>query len=194
MQIELLIGNRIRKFRKARRLKLEELANASGISKALLSKIENAKVGSPISTYSKISAALGIRLSDLFQEDRKRGSCVVIPKRERKFVSTEQAVHGYHFESLGHKWHNTNLNPFVLTYLPQAKNSPSPNFTFEGEEFIFILEGELEIFYGGKIYHLGPGDCIFLDARVPHGGRAGGNKKAVALLISIPQEMLPETH
>ena len=109
MQIEFLIDNRILKFRKARRLKLEELANASGISKALLSKIENAKVGSPISTYSKINAALRTRFSDLFQEDRKKGSYVVIRKRERKLVSTEQAAHGYHFESLGYKWHNTSL-------------------------------------------------------------------------------------
>ena len=58
MQIEVMIGHQIRKFRKARRLKLEELAKASGISKALLSKIENAKVGSPISIYSKIASAL----------------------------------------------------------------------------------------------------------------------------------------
>ena len=50
------------------------------------------------------------------------------------------------------------------------------------------------MFYGGEIHHLGPGDCIFLDASVPHGGRAGGSKKAVALLISISQQMLPETH
>jgi transcriptional regulator with XRE-family HTH domain len=187
MQIELRIGNRIRESRKARRLKLEELARASGISKALLSKIENAKVSSPISTYSRIARALGLSLSELFREEEGKGSCVVIRKNKGKRVSVGKATHGYQFESLGHKWPNTSFNPFLLTYLPQAQNPSFPNFTFEGEEFIFLLEGELEMFYGEEIHHLSPGDCIFLNGRVPHGGRAVGGKKAVALLISILQ-------
>jgi transcriptional regulator with XRE-family HTH domain len=187
MQIEVMIGYRIREFRKARRLKLEELAKASGISKALLSKIENAKVGSPISIYSRITSALGVSLSDLFREEEEKGSCAIIRKNERKRVSRGQAKHGYQFESLGHKWSNTNLNPFLLTYLPRPKSAATPHFTFEGDEFIFLLEGELEMFYGGEIHRLNPGDCIFLNGRVPHGGRTAGKHKAVALLISIPQ-------
>ena len=67
MQIERVIGQRIRAIRKARGLNLEELARESGISKGLLSKIENAKVSSPISTYSNIAATLGIHFSDLIQ-------------------------------------------------------------------------------------------------------------------------------
>ena len=53
-----------------------------------------------------------------------------------------------------------------------------------GEEFIFLIEGELEMVYEGERYHLSAGDCIFLNGKVPHGGRARGRKKAVALLIS----------
>ena len=187
MQIEFMIGNRIREFRKSRRFKLEELAKASGISKALLSKIENAKVGSPISVYSRIATALGVKFSDLFPDEEKKGGCVVLRKSERKRVLVGQAVNGYQFEALGHRWPNTNFNPFLLTYLPQPKKPRLPNFTFEGEEFIFLLEGKLDIFYDGEIHHLSPGDCIFLDGRVPHGGRAAGSKKALALSIFLPQ-------
>jgi len=189
MPIELMIGNRIRKFRKARRLKLEELAQASRISKALLSKIETAKVSSPISTYSRIARALGLPLGELFREEETKGNCVVIRKNGGKPISGGQTTHGYQFESLGYKWPNTDFNPFLISYLPHAKNPSFPNFTFEGDEFIFLLEGEIQMHYGGAIHRITPGDCIFLDGRVPHGGCAVGGKKAVALLISIPAKM-----
>ena len=186
MQIERIIGRQIREFRRARGLKLEELAHSCGISKALLSKIENAKVSSPISTYSNISSALGINFGDLLRGEEKTG-CVVIRRDERKLVSRKRSAHGYQFESLGYKWADKKFNPFLLTYLPQPRKNPLPNFTFEGEEFIFLLEGEIEMVYGKDRYHLYPGDCIFLDGIFSHGGRALRGKKAVALLISFPK-------
>lgn len=186
MQIERMIGHQIRDFRKARGLKLEELAQASGISKALLSKIENAKVSSPISTYGRIAGALGVNLGDLIRGEEEVG-CIIIRKNERKMFSMRRTAYGYQFESLGYKWANKKFNPFLLTYLPQSKKASIPHFRFEGEEFIFLLKGRLEMFYDKECYHLNPGDCIFLDGGVPHGGRALGKKKAVALLISFPK-------
>ena len=187
MQIERVIGQRIRAIRKARGLKLEELARDSGISKGLLSKIENAKVSSPISTYSTISTALGIHFSDLIQ-GRQEAGCLVIRRSERKLVSRKRTPYGYRFESLGDQWPNKSFSPFLLTYLPKPKEAPLPHFRFEGEEFLFLLEGDIEMIYDKERYRLGPGDCIFLDGTIPHGGRALGKKKAVALLISIPKE------
>jgi transcriptional regulator with XRE-family HTH domain len=186
MQIERVIGQRIRAIRKARGLKLEELAGESGISKGLLSKIENAKVSSPISTYSNIAATLGIHFSDLIQGGQG-GGCLVIRKDQRKLVSRRRTPYGYRFESLGDQWPNKNFSPFLLTYLPQPKEAPLPHFKFEGEEFLFLLEGNLEMLYDKERYRLSPGDCIFLDGTIPHGGRALGKKKAVALLISFPK-------
>jgi transcriptional regulator with XRE-family HTH domain len=165
---------------------LNELAREVGISKGLLSKIENAKVSSPISTYSSIAAVLDVNFSDLVQE-RQEGGCILIRKNDRKFVSRKRTPYGYRFESLGEKWPNKTFNPFLLTYLPQPKDAPLPHFKFEGEEFIFLLEGELELIYDKERYHINPGDCIFLDGSVPHGGRAAGNEKALALLISFPK-------
>jgi transcriptional regulator with XRE-family HTH domain len=186
MQIERLIGQRIRAIRKAHGFKLEELARESGLSKGLLSKIENAKVSSPISTYSHIAATLGVHFSDLVQ-GRQEGGCILVRKEERKLVSRKRTPYGYRFESLGDQWPNKSFNPFLLTYLPRSKKAPLPHFRFEGEEFLFLLEGNLEMVYDKQRYHLKPGDCIFLDGSVPHGGRALGKEKAVALLISFPK-------
>ena len=186
MRIERIIGQQIREFRKIRGLNLEELATLSGISKALLSKIENAKVSSPISTYNNIAAALEVHLADLIRGEEGVG-CILIRKNERKPISKKRTAYGYYFESLGYKFPNKKFSPFLLTYKPQPKQSPLPNFKFDGEEFIFLLEGELEMFYDKERYSLSPGDCIFLDGSVPHGGRAKGKKEAVALLISFPK-------
>ena len=186
MHIERIIGERIRAFRKARGLTLHELAREVGISKGLLSKIENAKVSSPISTYNSIAAFLSVNFSDLVQE-RQEDGCIIIRKNDRKLVSRKRTPYGYRFESLGEKWPNKTFNPFLLTYLPQPKDAPLPHFKFEGEEFIFLLEGEMEMVYDKERYRLTPGDCIFLDGSVPHGGRAAGDNEALALLISFPK-------
>jgi len=188
MRIERVIGQQIGALRKARGLRLHELAKSARISKALLSKIENAKVSSPISTYSNIAEALGVNLGDLIREEQEVG-CVVLPKHERKLVSKKQTSYGYQFESLGYKWPNKRFDPFLLTYWPQPKGAPLPHFKFDGEEFIFVIEGELEMVYDKERYRLNPGDCIFLHGNVPHGGRALGKKKAVALLMSFPKSV-----
>lgn len=186
MRIERIIGQQIRALRKARGLKLEELAKAARISKALLSKIENAKVSSPISTYSNIALALGVNLGDLIRGGQEVG-CVILRKNERRLISKKRTPYGYQFESLGYRWPNKRFDPFLLTYWPQPKGAPLPHFKFEGEEFIFVIEGELEMVYDKERYHLNSGDCIFLDGNVPHGGRALGKKKAIVLLMSFPK-------
>lgn len=186
MKIERIVGQQIREFRKVRELNLEELATLSGISKALLSKIENAKVSSPISTYNNIAAALEVNLADLIRGEEGVG-CILVRKNERKPVSKKRTGYGYYFESLGYKLPNKKFSPFLLTYKPKPKKAPLPNFKFDEEEFIFLLEGELEMFYDRERYSLSPGDSIFLDGSVPHGGRAKGKKKAVVLLISFPK-------
>ena len=139
MRIEWVIGQQIGALRKARGLKLDELAKAARISKALLSKIENAKVSSPISTYSNIAAALGVNLGDLIREGQE-GGCVILRKNERKLISKKRTSSGYQFESLGYKWPNKRFDPFLLTFWPQPEGAPLQHFKFEGEEFIFIIE------------------------------------------------------
>ena len=186
MRIEWVIGQQIRALRKVRGLKLDELAKAARISKSLLSKIENAKVSSPISMYSNIAAALGVNLGDLIRGGQEVG-CVILRKNERRLISKKRTPYGYQFESLGYKWPNKRFDPFLLTYLPQPEGAPLPHFKFDGEEFMFIIEGELEMVYDKERYHLNSGDCIFLDGNVPHGGRALGKRKTIALLMSFPK-------
>ena len=185
-QIDLLIGRRIRAIRRGAQLTLDVLAQRTGLSKALLSKIENGKVSSPISTHAKIARSLGVSLSELLREAEET-RFLLIRKEERKPRSSRKTPYGYSFESLGARWPNKSWSPFLMTYEPLPEPHTSPGFNYEGEEFIYVLEGRLEFFCGESKYELDPGDCLFVDGSLPHGGRALGGKKCLALLLVLPR-------
>ncbi len=184
--IDLRLGLRIRTLRQNARLTLDALARETGLSKALLSKIENGKVSSPISTHIKICRALGIPLSELLKEDEEI-RFLIVRKDEVKPAPSRKAPHGYRFESLGARWPNKSWNPFILTYEPVPGPHKSPGFQYDGEEFVYVLKGRLEFFYGENRYELDPGDCLFVDGNLPHGGRALGNEKCIVLMVVVPR-------
>lgn len=184
--IDLRLGLRIRNLRQNARMTLDALARETGLSKALLSKIENGKVSSPLSTHAKISRALGIPLSELLKED-EAVRFLIVRKQEDNTTPSKKTPHGYHFEPLGARWPNKMLNPFILTYDPLPGPHTSPGFQYDGEEFLYVMEGRLEFFCGENRYELAPGDCLFVDGNLPHGGRALGQEKCVALLVVVPR-------
>ena len=183
LDLETSIGRRIREARQRNKLTLGELAEKCGFSKALLSKIENGKVSSPISTYSKITKTLNMEIGSLFQEENEPKFLLVrnegTNKRESRVGS-----HGYDFYSLSSRWPNKSWNAFILTYYP-TDYMESPRFTEDMEEFIYVLEGTLEFHFLDKHYELKPKDCIFVDASYPHGGRAKEGRTCTALMITI---------
>ncbi len=185
-QIDLHIGRKIRGVRRGAQLTLDVLAQRTGLSKALLSKIENGKVSSPISTYAKIARSLGVSLSELLREAEET-RFLLIRREERKPRSSRKTPYGYSFESLGARWPNKSWSPFLMTYEPLPEPHTSPGFNYEGEEFIYVLEGRLEFFCGDSKYELAPGDCLFVDGSLPHGGRALGDDKCLALLVVLPR-------
>lgn len=181
LPVERRIAARLRRLRRARGLSLDAVAASAGTSKSLLSKIENAKVSSPISTYSRIAIALGATVGDLLGEE-DGGACVLVRHDERKPMSRRGTRFGYAYEALGHKKRDKRMEPFLLTY-PAGLGEP-PSFTHDGEEFIFLLKGRLEFVHGGDRFTLRPGDCLYLDGKVPHGGRALGPRNAVAVVVT----------
>lgn len=181
LPVERRVASRLRKLRRARGLSLDAVAAVAGTSKSLLSKIENAKVSSPISTYSRIAVALGATVGDLLGEGDS-GPCVLVRHNERKPMPRRGTRFGYSYEALGHKKGDKRMEPFLVTY--PAGLAAAPSFTHDGEEFLFLLKGRLEFVHGGRRFILGPGDCLYLDGKVPHGGRALGPNRAVAVAVT----------
>jgi len=163
------IGEKIKALRKSRRVTLKEIASATGFSTALISQIENNNVSPPIATLMKISKFFGVKISYFFEE--KNLSVEVVKSNERrkvkKVISPEGTDHGYIYESLSFRKKNRIMDPFILIVDPGMRYEDNL-YNHDGEEFLFVLEGEVEMLVGNKKFILAKGDSIYFDSTEKH--------------------------
>jgi quercetin dioxygenase-like cupin family protein len=184
------IGRKIRKLRKGKALTLQNLSTSTGLSKPLLSQIENELVVPPISTLLKISRALEKDITFFFQEPDNDGKVVVVRPFERERLDTKKLGRtdgGYSYESLAYKKTRKNMEPFLIEF--ERKDEKDLSFySHEGEEFLFVLEGNLEFRTENDVHRLEQGDSLYFESDVPHAYRAVGkrNAKAIAVVFSTP--------
>jgi transcriptional regulator with XRE-family HTH domain len=178
-RVEALLARKVREERFRRSMTLVQLSTQCNVSVAMLSKIENARVSPPISTYAKIAKCFGIPLGKLFAEDATPPVSLV-RKNERKQYTRFQ---GYTGEAIAYKKTNKKMEPFVLTYAPRGDHPPA--YVHDNEELIFLLKGKLEFRYGNAKIVLASGDCLYLDANIRHSARALNGKAAQALVVEV---------
>lgn len=180
--IERRIGQRVRRLRQSQGWSLGDVATKANISRSLLSKVENARVSSPIATLANIAAALSTSVGQLIGDEQGE-RCVVVRRDERKLSTVRQASLGYTYEALGHKRLDKRMEPFLVTY-PAGAAEPPP-YSHGGEAFMFVLKGRLEFHYDGRATVLRAGDSVYFDNELPHGARAAGASPAVALVVTL---------
>ncbi len=167
---ELKVGEKIRDLREQKGLSLREMADRTGYSSALLSQIENHMVSPPLGAMIKIAKALELKVGDLFG-DAPREPFTIVRRDERKrasrFASKEGVNYGYSYESLGFDKKDRHMEPFLVTLEPASLKSEKLS-SHEGEEFIFVLEGEMEAILGSHRDVLCAADCIYYDSSIPH--------------------------
>ena len=167
---EIRVGERIKSLREIRGLSLKEVADRTGFSTALLSQMENHLVSPSLGTLIKLAKTFGIQVGDFFGETR-REPFTIVRKDERKrvsrFASKDGVAYGYSYESLGFDKKDRHMEPFIITLEPATLKS-SKTSTHDGEEFIFVLEGAMEVILGDHTDILYPGDSIYYDSNVPH--------------------------
>jgi transcriptional regulator with XRE-family HTH domain len=172
---ELGIGSKIREIRQEKNITIQELSEKTGLSKGLISQVENEQVSPPISTLLKIASALKTDLAHFFQEKEENPKVTVVRKSER-IVSGRRGVKGidlgYSYESLAHKKINKHMDPFIVTFEVKEKED-IVMFSHEGEEFVYVLKGELEFVTDeGDDIILNEGDSLYFEADVHHGYRS----------------------
>lgn len=182
----LLIGMKIRRLRQERRMTLQNLAEITGLSKPLLSQVENEQVIPPLGTLLRISKALKVGLHTFFQEEDSAEKCVLVRAGEHSRTDWRTSRHKsgspYTYHSLAYGKKHRNLEPFVIEFEVRPWQTDLL-VSHEGEEFIFLLEGQLEFHYGGKIMTLEIGDSVYYDSREPHGFTAIGDMPARAVAV-----------
>ncbi len=167
---ELRVGEKIRELRETKGLSLQDMANRTGYTSALLSQVENHFISPPLGALIKIAKALEVKVGTFFG-DEPRESYAIVRKEERKhisrYASKEGVSYGYSYESLGFDKKDRQMEPFLVTLEPATVKSEKLS-SHDGEEFIFILEGEMEAILGDHKDILYPGDCIYYDSTIPH--------------------------
>jgi len=167
---EIRVGEKIKALREKKGLSLKELADLTGFSTALLSQMENHLVSPSLGTIIKMARALSVRVGDFLGETEGE-PYTIVRKEERKkvsrFASKDGVKYGYSYESLGFEKKDRHMEPFIVTLEPATVKNAKTS-VHEGEEFIFVLDGEMEVILGNHTDILYPGDSIYYDSTIPH--------------------------
>jgi len=182
---QLGVGEKIRHMRNNKGLSLQQLAEKTGLSKPLISQIENEQVSPPISTLLKIANSLDTDISFFFQDQVQEIKTTVV-RSDQRVISPRRQVQGkaklgYTYEALASTKPFKTMEPFLVTF--EVKDAEEViKFSHEGEEFAFVLEGRLEFSTDTETIILGPGDSLYFDSNQLHGFRALGDTPAKALV------------
>ncbi len=182
---EIRVGEKIKALREQKGLSLKEVADLTGFSTALLSQMENHLVSPSLGTIIKLARTLGIKVGDFFGETQGEPFTIVRKDERRnvsRFASKEGVKYGYSYESLGFEKKDRHMEPFIVTLEP-ATVKTSKTSVHEGEEFIFVLEGEMEVILGNHTDVLYPGDSIYYDSTIPHRVQCHQDKETKILAV-----------
>jgi transcriptional regulator with XRE-family HTH domain len=179
---EQTIGANIRQVRLAKKASLTEVAKRAGITKGTLSKIEHGQTSSPISTLLSIATALGAHLSDFVREETTEKRCIVTRKGKGRLMVRDGSRFGYSYEGLAVDFPARLVEPFLLTIQPSDRVG---KFQHEGQEFIYLLSGRVEITVGSESVEVEEGDFIYFDSTQFHQTRLLGEEPARFLCCFI---------
>ena len=171
------IGVRLRHLRMRRGISLAQVAKAVGISVGFLSAIERSQMSASISTLRRLARFYKTNILDFFDPaETNRGP--VRPK-ERKVL---EAGPGVRMELLA--WGNTVMEPHLFRIAPNAGSGDS--YTHEGEEFLLVLRGVLQLGLDGKQYRLKSGDSFYFESATPHHWKNPGRSETWVLWVNTP--------
>jgi transcriptional regulator with XRE-family HTH domain len=179
---EQIIGANIRQLRTQARQTLTGLAQAAGMTKSSLSKIETGRISAPISTMMRIADALGVRLAKFFAEPDGSPPYILTRKDKGRVITRDGSRFGYSYQSLALEMQGKLEEPFILTVRP---GDPVGRFQHGGQEFIYVLSGMLEFTVGADRLTLNEGDSLYFDPAQIHTTKVVGKTRARFLCVFI---------
>lgn len=181
-QEENRLGQKITTLRTAHHLSAQDLADRCGCELSVIEDLESGKAPASLAPLIKITRALGVRLGTLMDDDEDFGPAYInqdqMTEVERvKSFQTANDGNDLSYFSLAAGRPSRHMDPFIITVDPKGETEHEL-VGHEGEEWLFGMEGEIEIEYGKEIYVLGPGESIYYDSIVPHQVRAHNGQTA----------------
>jgi transcriptional regulator with XRE-family HTH domain len=167
--LERYLGATIRELRQRHGLTIAQVADQAGISRGMLSKIENAQTSTGLDVLHRIAQSLGVSLSTLFRNfDVPQGDAQLVKKGAGMEVVRKGTQRGHTYHLLAYdQGPRKAFEPFLITLEDEAERFPT--FEHPGTEFIHMLKGVIEYRHGQQTYILHPGDTLTFQANIPHG-------------------------
>jgi quercetin dioxygenase-like cupin family protein/DNA-binding XRE family transcriptional regulator len=183
------IGNKLRRLRLRKSMGLIELSKHTGLSPALLSKLERDVMHPTLPTLLRIAMVFSVGLEHFFNPEPRPVLEIVRKKDRMRFPESPDAAQvSYSFESLDFPVPDRALNSYLAEFEP-VQTEHGRRHLHPGIEFLYVLSGKLELRTGGDKHELAEGDAIYFDSTVPHGYGRLGSKRTTALVVTLgPRE------
>jgi transcriptional regulator with XRE-family HTH domain len=180
--LEVAIGHQVREFRMKLSMTVADLGRQAGLSAGMMSKIENGVTSPSLSTLQALSRALNVPVTAFFRKFEEQRDATFIKNGQGLVIERRGTRAGHQYQLLGHSiGKSLVVEPYIVTLT--ERSDVFPLFQHAGQEFIYILDGEVGYRHADKLYHMTPGDSLFFDADAPHGPEE--LKKLPIRLISV---------
>lgn len=176
------LGRRVRAFRIARRMTLEEVVSRTDFTVSWLSKLENGQLTPSLEGLVRLAEVLQCGVEGLVEGLSVPPQFVVVKRGSGPTESSRSGKAGMVVESLADEWRNRVMNPAIL-HLSGNGNRNRPD-NHDGERFLLVLEGDVKIAYGDEQIPLSEGDSIYIYAAIPHTIAPAGRGTAKVLSVS----------
>ncbi len=190
---KLKVGEKITSLRKKTGLTVDALAEKSGLTKIVVSQIESDVVSPTVAALIRIAKALDKDVNYFFQEEEPENIRIeVVRKSERKKVQRKRSSGShpvsYSYQSLAYRKAHKHMQPFLVEFDIDVEEE-AEMLTHDGEEFLFLLEGRLEMHTDSEVIILKEGDSVYFESSIPHCFIGKGSVKPKAVVsIYTPEK------
>ena len=184
------ISQRIRQYMDKRGVDIDRLAESTGLKKDFITTMLSENVYPPLGPLIKIARTLGVRLGT-FLDDQETSDPYIVRQADRQsqfsVLAEKNKPASLNFFSLGMGKTDRHMEPFFIEVMPESASHKTLS-SHEGEEWIAVLKGSIEVIYGKETYILEEGDSVYYNSVVPHYVSArGGEKAQIHAVIYIPE-------
>jgi transcriptional regulator with XRE-family HTH domain len=181
------IGEKLRGLRLKKKMGLVELGRHTGLSAALLSKVERGKLYPTLPTLLRMALVFSVGLEYFFADDQKRHVVGIVRRGERKRFPERPDGRdiSFYFESLDFAAVERKLSAYYAEFQPLQPGKARTHH-HGGVEFLSLLRGKLELNIGTTTYVLDAGDSIYFDSSLPHSYRRVSQKPCSAIVVTVP--------
>jgi transcriptional regulator with XRE-family HTH domain len=179
------IGAKIRTLRLKKKIGLVELGKHTGLSPALLSKVERGRMFPTLPTLLRIALVFGVGLEFFFAGAREKPLLAIVRKQARVQLPERPGARdaAYRFEALDYLATERRFNCYYAEFFPIPAEKLRPH-DHPGVEFIYAIQGELSVHINGDVHALDAGDAMYFDSTVPHAYRRSGGRSCTAFVVT----------